>query len=647
MIGLIQIALAAIGAGMIFWIKPWESVSNSKLVAPARIGTLAWGWGSMLSIFMPMQVARGLFGFLEAVAYAVVVYPLLLAAVAGAIYMAGRAVWVGLFGGELPSLFSLKTVQDTHMRGATLATDEQVSKLTAEHPSGSNFKLGNVAFPREFEPLNILAVGRPGVGKSLLNHQAMSYLRPPNKRGTGERAIVVDPGGDYMRKYFREGDIILNPDDARSALWSPLSEISKDAHQAMRDCARLATLIIPDGEGANASWHQYAQVVLTEILKQLARGEVRYQVKTKTREGVEIEVVTDYFAGTNKEFYQYVCVDPTDTVEARMGGTPAARIYEATGMKTSTQGILGANVADYQLLNPNAGKNGFSITEWVTRKDDESWIWIPFKVSDLASTKRMIATWLAVAMNALLSLDTDLSRRVWFFIDEAHLIGKIQGFVPFLTNARKKGAVAMISYQENALLEDIYGKLISKALRNCMATWCIFASPDKETANDMAGAMGESEVERKNRSGGDNGGTWSKQIAKSQPVIYTEIQKLEKFNFFLRLPEAYSVCKTKVPFNPDVPDVAQSFVPKTYEPKPIPVIPVDDIEPLNSGGLAVNSAVDIEMENEAKAGEISVDDLLDMMDGGNEEDGKDALEEVKAPTSKKPKKSIDLMDFVN
>ena len=47
----------------------------------------------------------------------------------------------------------------------------------------------------------------------------------------GESAIVYDPAGEYIQRFYREdrSDVILNPLDARSFHWSPSSELRTPA----------------------------------------------------------------------------------------------------------------------------------------------------------------------------------------------------------------------------------------------------------------------------------------------------------------------------------------------------------------------------------------------------------------------------------
>src|SRR3546814_2956060 len=61
-------------------------------------------------------------------------------------------------------------------------------------------------------------------------------------RAKGKRAIVYDTAGTFVEKFYREGkDILLNPLDERSAVWSPWVDVPHDYHYD-----QIAESTIPD-----------------------------------------------------------------------------------------------------------------------------------------------------------------------------------------------------------------------------------------------------------------------------------------------------------------------------------------------------------------------------------------------------------------
>lgn len=145
-----------------------------------------------------------------------------------------------------------------HIRGAKIEDAEDVERLIQKNYRGrlGGLQIGGVSIPREHEVLNFLIAGAPGTGKSTAIAPMISVMRE-----RGDRIFCADARGDYLRRFWREGDLILNPLDRRSAPWSPLSEIHDEG-----DAAMISRSLIPDGEGQDASWHRFAQLLLEGVL---------------------------------------------------------------------------------------------------------------------------------------------------------------------------------------------------------------------------------------------------------------------------------------------------------------------------------------------------------------------------------------------
>src|SRR3546814_9348966 len=79
----------------------------------------------------------------------------------------------------------------------------------------------------------------------------------------GDRHVVADPEGTAMMAFEAEGDIILNPFDARCARWDLLGEIERPS-----DYAFIAQSLLPHlGQGDLEQWISYAQQLLAVALE--------------------------------------------------------------------------------------------------------------------------------------------------------------------------------------------------------------------------------------------------------------------------------------------------------------------------------------------------------------------------------------------
>src|ERR1051326_3714218 len=80
-----------------------------------------------------------------------------------------------------------------------------------------------LSVPRIEENEGLLLLGDPGTGKSQVIHQLLDNIA---KRKEKEAVVVYDPAGEFIEKHFDpdEGDIVLNPLDARCPCWMPSYE---------------------------------------------------------------------------------------------------------------------------------------------------------------------------------------------------------------------------------------------------------------------------------------------------------------------------------------------------------------------------------------------------------------------------------------
>ena len=122
--------------------------------------------------------------------------------------------------------------------------------------------LGGHALPSLFETLHNLIAGTTGSGKLTLIEEILDVVVE-----RGDRAVICDANGGYMRQFAKTGDRLLNPFDTRSELWSIFGEMRSD-----NGAERLACSVIPAGHGDSAPWHHYVQSLLAETLRALARS---------------------------------------------------------------------------------------------------------------------------------------------------------------------------------------------------------------------------------------------------------------------------------------------------------------------------------------------------------------------------------------
>ena len=91
-----------------------------------------------------------------------------------------------------------------HIRGARVEDAEDVERLVRKQYKKQlgGLEIGGVPIPRSFEVLNFLIAGAPGTGKSTAIAPMISVMRE-----RGDRVFVADARGDYLRRFYRPGDL--------------------------------------------------------------------------------------------------------------------------------------------------------------------------------------------------------------------------------------------------------------------------------------------------------------------------------------------------------------------------------------------------------------------------------------------------------
>lgn len=402
--------------------------------------------------------------------------------------------------------------------------------------------------PTKIETRHFLIAGTTGSGKTLALRSLLDALR-----NRGDRALIVDAGGDLMRMYYQDKDMcqdrILSPGDSRSLSWSPWAEIRQE-----REASDLAKSIIPDGRGEGKEWANYAQTLLAAILRRLM----------ESGRGVDNAGLL-YWATTAP------VRAPADSVAAVTGdlagliaGTPAARLLDkgSEKMAASVLSIIGLALESYAMLDPNANSASFSIRQWIEDEDNNGWLWIPYRDSSATATMPLRRAWVDVAVRAALDLEPDDNRRVWLILDELPASGHLPRLIDALARGRKYGLTVVAGIQSIAQLRDIYGQDQAQSILSNFGTWLILRQGDNETADYLSRHVGEREAIRADRSEGDDG----KQSQNFRShidrlLLPSELQRLPDRQGYISLPGDYPITRIEIPIPPRRDAVTPSYIP--------------------------------------------------------------------------------------
>ncbi|OBS10267.1 type IV secretion system DNA-binding domain-containing protein [Acidihalobacter prosperus] len=409
-------------------------------------------------------------------------------------------------------------------------------------PRSDRIQIGGVPVPPSLEPLHFLIAGSTGTGKSQAISANLDVIRE-----RGDRVIMADPGGQYMSRWWREGDTILAPLDQRSVPWSPFSEM-----RGQEDADRVAKSIIPDIEtsGDAAEWQKYSQGLVAAILERLWESG----------------------GAANEKFVRLLTVAKSDEIEAIVQGLPAQTLFDtgAAKMLSAVRGIIGSALPAYRFLPPDAGADAWSIRRWI--EGGSGWLWLPYKDSQRAAMAPLISAWLGEAVSAILDLEPSRERRIWLVLDEVALLGKVQALSDALTNGRKYGLRAILGLQSVAQLRQVYGREGATVLLSCLSSQVILRSPDPETADTMSRALGEHQISREHSSHGPSGSSTSEHVVIERAVLPSELQCLPDRVGYLKLAGDYPLAKVSIGITHKEPAVP-SFIPRAAAQKaPPPVV---------------------------------------------------------------------------
>jgi hypothetical protein len=171
----------------------------------------------------------------------------------GLIFMVCVAALMGAF-------LARRSLTSAVERGTVLVGEE--TRATQARGPGE-LTLGGYPLSLADETKHFKMIGTTGTGKSTAICELLTQ-----SLGRGDRAVIADPDGGYLDLFYdpARGDVVLNPFDTRAARWDLFAEIVQP-----HDADQLARSLVPDYEGPDRNWRNYARTFLTAVFRQLHR----------------------------------------------------------------------------------------------------------------------------------------------------------------------------------------------------------------------------------------------------------------------------------------------------------------------------------------------------------------------------------------
>jgi hypothetical protein len=428
-------------------------------------------------------------------------------------------------GGAIGARLGAMSRSSHHLRGTkvTSGASARLGRHWARYRG--RVALAGVALDPMDETMHIAAIGATGSGKSTALRAMMA-----DALVRGDPQVVADPESAALKTFFSDGDIILNPFDARCAHWDLLAEIERPS-----DFAFLSSSLIPHlGQGDHDQWISYAQQLLAGALENF------WTLKL----------------GSSDDFIEMLASAKLGELRQLCTGTPAARYFEEGGERMLAS-ILGTMAPAIGNLRHIAGRDGppFSLREWV--RSGSGSLWMPYAANETAALRGLISCWMNIAIFETLSLPPSSDRRIWFQIDEMDALGRIEGLTNALARLRKFGGCVALGFQSYAQLKQIYGEGAETIIENCGNLLLLRSglSDDGGTAKLASQLIGSREVERQDMSRTRSRGRYTTRSMSMQTrravedvVLPSEIMQLPDREGFVKRASSPHWVRVKFPY---------------------------------------------------------------------------------------------------
>ncbi|KAB2835706.1 MAG: type IV secretion system DNA-binding domain-containing protein [Caedimonadaceae bacterium] len=159
-----------------------------------------------------------------------------------------------------------------------------------------------------------------------------------------------------------------------------------------------------------------------------------------------------------------------------------------------------------------------------------------------------------MAINALMVLSEDYTRRLWFIIDELAALQKLPSLQMGLAEGRKYGGCFLVGFQSKPQLEEIYGRQGAESMLDLFNTKVFFRCTEPSTQTWISKVLGDKEeVEpQENISYGANSmrdGVSLSHHTRQKPLIMpTELSQLENLECYTKLSGNYPRTKLQMTY---------------------------------------------------------------------------------------------------
>ena len=418
-------------------------------------------------------------------------------------------------------------LNDKHIRGTTILSQKEYSIISKKIDGYAIAK--DTVLSREQDTKHFMIMGATGSGKTnLIIRMIHAQANHPKNIEVGAKFIIHDLKPDYVQKIYNpETDLIYNVSDQRSIYFNFFNYLyDVDGNLDEKALVNICHTIIPDSNSKDPIWDALARNVLESIL-----------IYCMLTENTSLTFVKNMIQKLPADL-----IDLFNSVEGCNKGVQALAGGENT--VGSVMVTLAANARYFEGLNEkcHSHKNNFNIKEWL----NDGKVSKLFLINDVAN-KDFNAPKIAVFVNTLIkeiyAMGENPNRRIYLFLDEFGIMDKIPAVSGATVVARSFGLSIILSTQEFARIDEIYGQNLRKSMLNSLTNKIIMRQTDPEMAKYFSDMIGEKEIEQSSSGASigiqamKNGVNFNKSVKKELTVMPSEIMELSDFEFFIKQPD--------------------------------------------------------------------------------------------------------------
>jgi len=364
---------------------------------------------------------------------------------------------------------SAKMYEPEYVRGAYFRKHKEI--MTEMKKKGDKGRIpidSTLEIPQRTETRHIGLFGLIGSGKSTFLKNALSTLRFEMKGGG--KGIVYDPHGEFVSSYYREGiDKIFNPLDVRGIKYSVFNDI-----RFVTDIDSICATLIPDPSGKqDPYWSLSSRKLLASIMFHCFENNLR----------------------TNRDMWNMLTLPRRELFKilnrssrCRLG---ALQIEEEGKRSDSVLSVARTYAGIFEYMTEQ--NDGFSIKQWIADDDQKGWIFVTNMEEARETLKPMLTLFFDLATTAFKSLNEDLSRRIFIFLDEFASLHKMNKLLSLLTECRKFGAVALLGAQDIGSIDEIYSRSLREKIIGALGNLLILQLKSVESARYFSEYIGKRE----------------------------------------------------------------------------------------------------------------------------------------------------------